>query len=98
MTKTNDPRMNSLKDWLPNLVGLIGTYGVTLADFTGAVILPTWVGVISALAGASLTFSLVAIRIAEARGKMAEARRKEIENEKLEHGTGRNTHEHKTTK
>lgn len=71
--------------WFSNGLGLAGAYGVSLADLTGAVSMPSWVGIVSALAGASLTVTLAMIRLAEARIKMAEARRKEIENEKFEH-------------
>lgn len=80
----NEPRMETTK-WLSNLIGLAGAYGVSLADFTGAVAMPAWVGIVSALAGASLTVTLAMIRLAEARKKMAEAKRLEIENQKLEY-------------
>lgn len=68
-----------------NLIGLTGAYGVSLADITGVVTLPAWVAIVSALAGVGLTVALALIRLGEARIRMAEAKRIEIENEKMEH-------------
>lgn len=79
-----------MKNWLTNGAGLIGSYGVSLAEFTNAVPLPQWFGIVSAGAGVFLTFSLASIRMAEARKRMAQAKRLEIENNILlqdgEHG------------
>lgn len=69
-----------------NALAVFGAYGISLAEFTGAVDLPMWVGVFSALAGTVLTGTLILIRLAEFRLKMAEARRMELENENYEHG------------
>ena len=68
-----------------NALAVFGAYGISLAEFTGMVDLPLWVGVFSALAGTVLTGTLILIRLAEFRLKMAEARRAEMENEKYEH-------------
>jgi len=80
-----------------NALAVFGAYGISLAEFTGAVDLPMWVGVFSALAGTVLTGTLILIRLAEFRLKMAEARRMELENEKYEHGN-ENTHKDKDQK
>ena len=68
-----------------NALAVFGAYGISLAEFTGAVDLPLWVGVISALAGTGLTITLIMIRYAEYRKTLAEAHRLEMENEKWEH-------------
>ncbi len=68
-----------------NALAVFGAYGISLAEFTGAVDLPMWVGACSALAGTILTGILILIRLAEFRLKMAEARRMELENENYEH-------------
>jgi len=82
---------------ISNALAVFGAYGISLAEFTGAVDLPMWVGVFSALAGTVLTGTLILIRLAEFRLKMAEARRAELENEKYEHESG-NTHTDKDKK
>lgn len=76
---------------LSNALAVFGAYGISLAEFTGAVDLPLWVGVFSALAATALTVSLIFLRIAEVRMKNAEARRVELENEQYEHDHGEHT-------
>lgn len=80
----NDETRMELKG-ISNALAVFGAYGISLAEFTGAVDLPLWVGVFSALAGTVLTGTLILIRLAEFRLKMAEAKRAELENEKYEH-------------
>ncbi len=80
-----------------NALAVFGAYGISLAEFTGMVDLPLWVGIFSALAGTVLTGTLILIRLAEFRLKMAEAKRAELENEKFEHGN-ENTHTDKDKK
>lgn len=80
---------------ISNALAVFGAYGISLAEFTGAVDLPLWVGVLSALAGTVLTGTLILIRMAEFRLKMAEARRLELENEQYEHDHGEHTHKNK---
>lgn len=81
----NDALKMDFTKQVSNLIGLAGAYGVSLADIAGVVSLPIWVAIVSALAGVGLTVALALIRLGEARIKMAEAKRLEIENEKLEH-------------
>ena len=76
---------------ISNALAVFGAYGISLAEFTGAVDLPLWVGVISALAGTGLTITLIMIRYAEYRKTIAEAHRLEMENEKYEHDNDENT-------
>jgi len=74
-----------MKNIMSNWIGLAGSYGISFADLTGIVQgLPDWVGIISAMAGALLTAGLAAVRFAEARIKMADARKKELELKKHE--------------
>ena len=86
----NDETRMELKG-ISNALAVFGAYGISLAEFTGAVDLPLWVGVISALAGTVLTGTLILIRWAEFRLKMAEARKQELENEQYEHDHGEHT-------
>ena len=90
LEKRNEKMGTELKG-VSNALAVFGAYGISLAEFTGAVDLPLWVGVISALAGTGLTITLIMIRYAEYRKTIAEAHRLEMENEKYEHDENTNT-------